>query len=73
MVRLLAVLILLAACDEEGTGPNSPYCVEKRMNWLELEHHRKQLTDPAVASKTALQQDLIVNANTQCFPGFVLR
>lgn len=72
MLRVLVTAVLLCAC-EEGNGPNSAFCVEKRMNWLELEHWKRQLTDPAALNKTSLQQDLIVNANFQCFPGFALR
>lgn len=73
LIRVLVLCAVVGAACEEGNGPNSQFCVEKRMNWLELEHWKRQLTDPAALNKTSLQQDLIVNANMQCFPGFTLR
>jgi len=74
MVRLLAVLLLLAACDEDD-GPNSEHCVEVRMRWLELDYQRRgalAANDGLTASRRALAQDLIVSGDMPCFPGFTL-
>lgn len=73
MLRLLLTIALLAACDDEG--PNSEHCVERRMAWLELDYRRRELLGqghPGSASAVALQQDLIVSGDMQCFPGFTL-
>lgn len=70
--RALLLAMFMTACDEDD-GPNSQHCIEKRMAWIELDHHKRQLQDPRVAAQTALLQDGIVNQNMKCFPGFVLR
>jgi hypothetical protein len=74
MRRLLAVVLLLAACDDDN-GPNSEHCVEVRMRWLELDYQRRSALaagDGPTASRRALAQDLIVSGDMPCFPGFML-
>ena len=75
LIRLLVLVLCLAACEEDE-GPNSQHCIEVRMRWLELDYLRKSANDAgdvALARQRALLGDLVVSADTKCFPGFVLR
>ena len=78
MLRLALALTVLvfSGCDEDDTGPNSPHCVEVRMRWLEADYQRRMAQnagDYDLALSRAHLQDLIVNRDVPCFPGFALR